>query len=320
VTSTTELPPDPELLSITEVERQTGIRQATLRMWEKRYGFPQPLRDRHGDRVYPACQVERLQAVKRLMNQGIRPGKLLADGAGAETAAIALQPPEAGQLPAEHAKVLCLLRAYRRAELHGYLQYRLLDLGLRRFVIECLAPLCDTVGLAWSRGELPVRSEHLFTQLASAVLHAKQAAVRASGDHRPKVVLATMTGEAHTLGILMVEAVMATLGMECIQLGGDTPYTEVAAAARETAADIVALSFSAYFPAKALVRMVAALRNATPHDTAIWVGGTGTSAVAGFPPGVERLAALEDVEPALQRWRAAAMAPSSGTARVSLMK
>lgn len=79
------MPDDPhrsaDLLPITEVERQTGIRQATPRMWEKRYGFPQPLRDRHGDRVYPSSQVERLHAVRRLIDQGVRPGKIFSGAA-----------------------------------------------------------------------------------------------------------------------------------------------------------------------------------------------------------------------------------------------
>jgi methylmalonyl-CoA mutase cobalamin-binding subunit len=292
----------PELLSITEVEQQTGIRQATLRMWEKRYGFPQPLRDRHGDRVYPLCQVDRLQAVKRLMDQGIRPGKILAGG-GLVEVDIAPHTPEAGDLPAEHAEMLRLLRGYRRAELHGHFQYRLLELGLRRFVIEFVAPLTTAVGLAWSRGQLPLRSEHLFTQLVAAILHAKQAAVRASAEGYPKAVLATLTGEPHVLGIMMAEAVMATHGMECIQLGGDTPPAEVTAAACETAADIVGLSFSSYFPCKSLVRMVTAMRTNLPASTTIWIGGSGVPASLTLPAGVVRIESLDAIGPALQCWR-----------------
>ena len=304
VTPTNQSLSDADLLSITDVERQTGIRQATLRMWEKRYGFPRPLRDRHGDRVYPLSQVERLQAVKRLMNQGARPGKIFADSVGLEDAGIALHPADAGVLSAEHEHVFCLLREYRRAELHAHFQYLLLDLGLRRFVIEVLAPLSTAVGEAWSQGRLPVRSERLFTQIAAAMLHAKQAAVRSSGDGRPKVVLATLTGETHVLGIMMAEAVMATYGMECIQLGSDTPLAEVTAAARECNADIVALSFSAYFPGRVLARMAAALRTSLPRDTTLWLGGAGAAAQVTLPPGVERFNTLEAIEPALQRWRA----------------
>ena len=293
-------PLNAEMLSITDVERQTGIRPATLRMWEKRYGFPQPLRDRHGARVYPVGQVERLQAVKRLLDQGIRPGKIFAEGAGPE-----LHHPDASDLPVEYAHIFRPLRDYRHAELHGHFQYRLLDLGLRRFVIEFLAPLCTEVGLAWSRGQLPVRSEHLFTQLTAALLHSKQAAVRASGDGRPKVVLATLTGESHTLGIMMAEAVMATYGAECIQLGGETPQAEVTAAALETAADIVALSFSSYFPSRQLLRTVAALRASLPASTALWLGGNGVPASASTLPGIECIGTLDAIGSALQRWQRA---------------
>ena len=58
-------------ISIAAVERDTGIGKDTLRVWERRYGFPQPLRDAFGERVYPAEQVEHLRLIKRLMDQGL---------------------------------------------------------------------------------------------------------------------------------------------------------------------------------------------------------------------------------------------------------
>ena len=64
--------------SIAAVERDTGLSKDVLRMWERRYGFPLPERDANGERAYPAAQVERLRQIKRLMDQGHRPGKLLA--------------------------------------------------------------------------------------------------------------------------------------------------------------------------------------------------------------------------------------------------
>ena len=64
--------------NIAAVERETGLSKDVLRVWERRYGFPAPSRDDHGERIYPAEQVERLRLVKRLMDAGHRPGKLLA--------------------------------------------------------------------------------------------------------------------------------------------------------------------------------------------------------------------------------------------------
>ena len=46
-----DTPPTPAsvpLRSIAEVERDTGLARATVRIWERRYGFPAPLRDDRG--------------------------------------------------------------------------------------------------------------------------------------------------------------------------------------------------------------------------------------------------------------------------------
>jgi DNA-binding transcriptional MerR regulator len=72
--------PAPALRSIGAVERDLGIAKETLRVWERRYGFPRPQRDANGERVYPADQVQRLMLVKRLLDQGYRPGKIMALG------------------------------------------------------------------------------------------------------------------------------------------------------------------------------------------------------------------------------------------------
>ena len=65
--------------TIASVEKETGLSKDTLRMWERRYGFPAPGRDPAGDRLYPAGQVERLRLIKRLIDQGHRPGGQCAD-------------------------------------------------------------------------------------------------------------------------------------------------------------------------------------------------------------------------------------------------
>ena len=49
------------MMSIAAVERDTGLSKDTLRIWEKRYGFPLPTRDTQGERCYPMEQVERLR-------------------------------------------------------------------------------------------------------------------------------------------------------------------------------------------------------------------------------------------------------------------
>ena len=53
-------------LPIAAVERDTGLAKDTLRVWERRYGFPQPDRDANGERVYPLVQVDKLRLLRRI--------------------------------------------------------------------------------------------------------------------------------------------------------------------------------------------------------------------------------------------------------------
>src|SRR5215207_3403060 len=74
---TKSIAPSGLLLNISAVERETGLSQDVLRMWERRYGFPKPDRDENGERQYSVADVAKLRAIKRLMDIGTRPGKII---------------------------------------------------------------------------------------------------------------------------------------------------------------------------------------------------------------------------------------------------
>ena len=58
-------------LSIGDVVKATGLGEATLRAWERRYGFPQPQREPSGHRRYGAEEVERILRVLAERERGI---------------------------------------------------------------------------------------------------------------------------------------------------------------------------------------------------------------------------------------------------------
>ncbi len=58
-------------LPIRDVARRTGLAAGTIRMWEQRYGFPEPLRTDSGYRVYPEEQVAVLSHAVELRRSGM---------------------------------------------------------------------------------------------------------------------------------------------------------------------------------------------------------------------------------------------------------
>ena len=65
------------LRPISLVERDTGITKDTLRIWERRYGFPLPERNEQGERLYPDDQVARLLTIRKLIDHGMRPNRVV---------------------------------------------------------------------------------------------------------------------------------------------------------------------------------------------------------------------------------------------------
>jgi len=290
---------------IAAVERDVGLSKDVLRVWERRYGFPVPERGPSGERLYPAEQVERLRLIKRLMDQGHRPGRLLTSSVD-ELSALAAPHSTAARAAAQGGGDLDdLVGHITRHDNDAFvqaLQQRLARDGLQRFVQDAVAPLTLLIGLAWQDGRLQVFEEHRFTEATERVL--RQAIAAVPPGRAPRVLLTSVPAEAHALGLLMAEAVLALEGATCISLGTQTPVPEIVSAAAAHRADIVALSFSAAFPRRRVAAVLEQLREALPHATGLWAGGAGVRRVAA-PAGVELTATLDDAIAALGRWRGA---------------
>ncbi len=291
--------------SIAAVERDTGLSKDVLRMWERRYGFPVPNRDVNGERSYPADQVERLRLIKRLMDQGHRPGKLIAAPAEElRDLAPRRSPPRVQESVADAGDLDEFLSLIRRHDVAGYqqaMQQRVARNGLQRFVQGTVAPLTRRVGEAWEDGSFEVFEEHLFTELTKRLLRQAIAALP-GGNRGPRILMTSVPEEPHVLGLLMAEALFALEGAECIPLGTQMPLLEIGRAAIAHKADIVALSFSTAFPQRQIPRLLQQLRLVLPSEMALWVGGGGIGRLEKMD-GVLLLATLDALVPALAHWR-----------------
>jgi methanogenic corrinoid protein MtbC1 len=291
--------------SIAAVERDTGLSKDVLRVWERRYGFPLPDRDANGERIYPAEQVERLRLIKRLMDQGHRPGKLI--GAPTEEL-IGLAPrrpaaPTAGDTVDGHdlEDLLALLKQHDAAGYQRAMQQRLARRGLQRFIADTIAPLTKLVGEAWEDGRFEVFEEHLFAEQTKRLLRQTIAALPSPAPS-PRILLTTPPDEQHVLGLLMVEALFALEGADCISLGTQMPLLEISRAANAHRADIVALSFSVGFPQRHIAGLLQQLRLLLPADVALWVGGGGIARIDRME-GISLLTSLDSALKALADWR-----------------
>lgn len=281
--------------SIGVVERDTGIGRDTLRVWERRYGFPVPQRNTRGERIYSEAQLRRLQRVRRLLDQGLRPGKLLAldeQGLDRLEAELDIAPSES-----RDDGIRALLEAATLADaerLDQLLRQRYRQQGMRDFILLTVQPLLQQVGELWAGGRLQIFQEHFLSQQLQRFLNSEIARLQKQA-RKPLVLLATLPGEQHTLGLLMVVAMLSAKGISSINLGGEVPMDQLAEAARQFRADVVGVTFSGAYQYSNIRRHLLELRELLPERVEVWTGGEAVRRLRKLPEGVSKFSSLQQL-------------------------
>ncbi len=298
----------PITVSISAVERDTGLSKDTLRVWERRYGFPMPLRDAYGERAYGLDQVEKLRVIKRLLDNGHRPGRIVAMpieelqsiGESLSAAPQRISPTNKTDLR----EYIALIKTHDVDGLRRLLGQSLLRMGLESFVCDVVGPLNTTVGDAWMRGQIEVFEEHMYTESVNIVLRSAIAAAPESAQlASPRVLLTTFPQEPHGMGLLMAEAMLSLEACRCVSLGTQTPIWDIVLAATAHKVDIVALSFTASQNPNYVINGLEELRSKLGKHIEIWAGGSCPIIHRRTIEGVKAVASLQEISSQVLQWR-----------------
>ncbi len=295
------------MLGISAVERETGISKDTLRVWERRYGFPRPVRNLKRERLYPTPQLEKLRMVRQLQDRGFRAHEVVPARMPQLRKLLSTQTTtgkDRGEEPS--ATVLHLLELLSRREfdeLRQELAVTLMKVGLERFTYEVVVPLMQLIGDSWACGRLYIADEHLFSNLLKSMMR-EVISLMDGRERRPRILLATCPGEEHELGLLMAQAIFTLQGTQCVSLGAQLPLKAIAEAARVYRTDIVAVSFSRAARLDTARNLLRNLRAQLAPQTALWAGGGIWSRRQHRIEGVTTIPSLEDVGDLLAAWRA----------------
>jgi methanogenic corrinoid protein MtbC1 len=289
------------MFSIGSVSRETGIPTATLRKWEERYSFPKPNRHNGHTRSYSHEEIIYLHEIKKRIDQGERPSQLFGKNSVALTHLKSVVNQSSSQAAFINQAIEMLI-AHEMKTLHTLLEKKLKKLGIFKFIVQVAKPLTIAVGDKWADGILDVFTEHCYSQQMYSLLHST---VKPKTDCAimPRILLATLPGEKHTLGLAMMQALLFSENANCINLGAELPLLEFPKAATHYHANIVGVSFSIAFPQRSLLPAITQLRASLPSDVALWVGGSGAKRLVTVPSGIELLCSAAEVVAAFSAYK-----------------
>jgi DNA-binding transcriptional MerR regulator len=257
---------------IQTVSEMTGVPPATLRAWERRYGIPSPERTESSYRLYSDRDVELIQKLRGLCEDGMAP---------AEAARLVHRSinqsgvmPEADPFATARAAILDAVDAFDPRALEFAVR-RSMFLGASNVVFEqILAPAMRTIGDQWHEGKISVGQEHLASEVLGSAARDMLRLVRVE-DRERTALLACFAGEEHALPLYGVAFRMVQWGFRPVVLGARTPPDGLADAVRKLEPSVVGLSVTVVPPAAQARELVDAYAEAC-GDVPWVVGGVGS--------------------------------------------
>lgn len=262
--------------------RKTGLTAHLLRMWEKRYQVVVPQRTGTQRRMYSENDIHRLTLLRKVTQLGHPIGSIatlpdedLRRIVSAEPSAArgTITPRRASESIAERIeKCVAAVSAFDAPGLCAALEGATLTYGYSGLLHRLVAPLVEQLGELWSRGEITVAHEHFASSAIRGFL-LNPARQYAGANDRPALVVATPQGQLHDLGAVMVTALAASQGWQTVHLGASLPAAEIVAAARQSQARAIALSFVYPEDDPNVDRELRELRRYWPKPLAVLAGG-----------------------------------------------
>jgi methanogenic corrinoid protein MtbC1 len=277
---------------IRAVARMAGIPAATLRSWERRYGFPVPARSGTLRRLYSQADVDAIRWLKSQLGLGLSIGQAVEWYRSGRGPAIAAAPREEaappgvapGRAGGEASGFDQFLRAtldavvaYDEARLEAVLSSAFAVHPPDRVLTELIVPAQHEVGARWHDGTLSVAAEHFASNVfrRRIFMLLSQMPVSNLGPH---AVLACVPGEEHDLGLLMLALFLRWQGLRPLYLGASVPQAYLLQCLRETQSAALCLSAVTTNSAPALLETAAQITRAGT-GVRMFAGGAGSHAV-----------------------------------------
>lgn len=217
-------------LDIDQVNQMTGLPQATLRNWEKRYGFPRPDRTAGGHRIYSMDEVRRIRQVVKLCEGGMKLKEAIEKALTLEASEeVKYRPtlaPSASPLSEEVGEILQSLYRYDEVAAEKSMSRvgtRLSELDLLQMIYSrCLYQ----VGSDWESGRINIAQEHFAWNFFRTRLLNYFKTSQVTGEQL-KFVLATPVGQLHEGGLIVLAAFMMLKGWRVYYLGVNLPFEDL---------------------------------------------------------------------------------------------
>ncbi|MEO5673681.1 MAG: MerR family transcriptional regulator [Chitinophagales bacterium] len=213
--------------SIYDLEKLSGIKSHTIRIWEKRYGILKPLRTNTNIRYYSNDDLKRILNISVLSQSGIKISVISKLSEQQIHLEIVRLLGKTDHEPVVYKTYMHFMQAaalqYDENEFEKNWIKCVKHLNLHITMTRVIYPLLKSVGLMWSVDQMNPAQEHFLSCLIEKKLMVATNELGCPNEKKGKYLLFLHEEEDHSIPLLFSNYVLRSHGFKTIYLGSRVP-------------------------------------------------------------------------------------------------
>jgi MerR family transcriptional regulator, light-induced transcriptional regulator len=238
-----------ERYSIRDLDKLSGIKAHTIRVWERRYGIVKPQRTGTNRRRYGDADLRRIINIAILRRNGFKISEIARFTESEIDGKVSFLSKEVFNSDTQIDSLVMAMVDLSENAVNDLLNRSLMNRGLEVTMTSLVFPFLKRIGVMWQTGSADIGLEHFISNIFRERLIASidnLSPVLKPGSK--KVILFLPEKEMHEMGLLFFHYLVKKAGHESLYLGQSTPLSSVISANKHWKADILITGLMSGYP------------------------------------------------------------------------
>ncbi len=213
--------------TIKDLENLSGIKAHTIRIWEQRYSFLKPQRTATNIRYYSNHELKMLLNISLLNKYGYKIShidRMSNEELREKTISLTNPAAEQERIVNELIQFMVDMEMEKFEEvLDQYIHVK----GIEKTITYIIFPFLERIGILWLTDHINPAQEHLTTNIIRQKLIVGIDGINSIFSLKTKMMLFLPENEHHEIGLLFLQYMLKSKGVQVIYLGANVPVKDL---------------------------------------------------------------------------------------------
>ncbi len=213
--------------SIKDLEKISGIKAHTIRIWERRYAVIEPMRTETNIRQYSDDDLKRILNISILYQNGLKISKIASLNNHQLKEKVIDLSLDHGNTNVQIEGLVVTMLDLNERKFNSVLTNSIIKIGFENTVEKILFPFLDRIGILWQAGTINPAQEHFISNLIRQKLIVAIDNEMGTEHRNKQIIFFLPEGELHEIGLLFYSLLARKQGFSVIYLGMSVPFDDL---------------------------------------------------------------------------------------------